>query len=383
MSRRSVVQRVALVAAMALVSTGCLSVHVRRLASDGFAGREAGTAGGAAARDYIIDQLVLRTEGVVPSAVGRAAYQQQFPTGTNVLGMIRGTEHPDEVVVVGAHYDGLGECGDPAGGDVICNGATDNATGVAILLGLVVRMTEDPPDRSVVFAFWDAEEKGLAGSKYFADHPLVPLDSVVTYVNVDLVGANLLPSLHNTSFAVGAETGGPALIDAVDEAIGTTTLDMTQLSVIFGAGRSDHVAFLDRGVPAIYYSDSTGGCYHGPDDEVDIVNFTKLQHQDRIVEATVRSLTDGGVTPTYQVTPLATYDDLLRLLTVVERSEGDRDLFPPDVAAEIDQDRARLKVLRDEGRAAFGDDDVLTLLLAALRFVDHLADLPCDGYASP
>lgn len=382
MWRRSVVRCVALAAATSLVATGCLSVHVNRLASDELAGREAGTAGGEAAREYLLDQLVQRTEGVVPSAAGRAAYKQRFPTGTNVLGMIRGTEHPDEVVVVGAHYDGLGECGEP-GGDLICNGATDNATGVAIVLELAKRLADDPPDRSVLLAFWDAEEKGLAGSRYYAAHPLIPMSRVVTYVNVDLVGANLLPSLANTSFAVGGESGGPALVDAVDDAIGTTSLDMAQLSVVFGAGRSDHVPFLERNVPAIYFSDSTGGCYHGPDDEVDIVNHTKLGHQDRIVESTVRALTDEGVTPTFQAAPLATYDDLLSLLTVVERSEGDRDLFPPSVAAEIEQDSARLEVLRTEGRAAFGEDDVLTLLLSALRFVDHLADLPCDGYAAP
>jgi len=379
--RRSIVLRLAPLLVAALAATACLPLHVRILASDDHAGREAGTPGGAAARAYLLDLLEPLTTGVVPSAVGRAAYQQRFPTGTNVLGLIEGTGHPDEVVVVGAHYDHLGLCGEPGDNDLICNGATDNATGVALLLELAGRLAADPPDRSVLLAFWDAEEKGLAGSRYFGAHPLVPVERIVTYVNVDLVGADLLPSLTNTSFAVGAETGGPALVDAVQAAIDTTSLDVAQLSVIFGAGRSDHVAFIEREVPVVYFSDSTGGCYHTPGDEYEVVNFTKLARQDRIVEATVRALADGGVTPTYRSTPLVTYDDLLGLLAVVERSTGDLDRFPPEARAVIVDGRAQLEQLRGEGRGAFGDDDVLTTLLVALGFVDLLADQPCDGAA--
>lgn len=363
-------------------ATSCIPAYVWMLADDRFEGREAGTPGGAAAREYLLDRLVPITSGVVASATGRDAYQQPFPTGTNVFGLIEGSEHPDEVVVVGAHYDHLGVCGEEGDADLICNGATDNATGVAILLELAHRLAADPPARTVLLAFWDAEEKGLAGSRHFVDHPLVALEDIVTYVNVDLVGADLLPSLSETSFAVGAETGGPALVDAVDQASGRTTLDIVQLSVIYGAGRSDHVPFVERSVPSVYFSDSTGGCYHTPGDEYETVNFTKLMRQDQVVEATVRALADDGVTPTFTAAPATTYDDLLGLLTVVERATEDLDLFSPEDRATVVDGKTRLEQIRDEGRDAFGSDDVYVVLIIALEFVDLLADQPCVAAAS-
>lgn len=374
---------IAMLAVLALVATGCLRTHVDTLAGDAMAGRDAGTAGGAAARSYLLDQIVPITDGVIDGVGGRYAHQQPFPGGVNVYGLVEGTERPDEIVVVGAHYDGLGTCAEAVepDDDVICNGATDNATGVGVLVELATSLAENPPARSVLFAFWDAEEDGLAGSRYFANHPVVPLDDIVAYVNVDLVGANLLPSLAGSTFAVGAETGGAALVDVVDDAAsGVTALDTTRLSLIFGANRSDHVPFVERQVPIVFFSDSTGGCYHGPDDESDVVDFTKLGRQQRVIRSTVDALADGTVTPTFSTAPPATFDDLLGLLAVVERAEDDLDLFDAATRAAIEADRATLRTLRDQGRAAFGDDDRLTVLLAAAAFVDRLGELPCDGF---
>lgn len=378
MSRSNVLRTVALALFVPLLATGCLRAHVQALASDDMEGREAGTVGGAAARTYLIDQLSQWTAGPVPGVSGRYAYMQPFPQGVNVLGYVLGTEHPEEVVVVGAHYDGLGLCG--TGSDMVCNGATDNATGVAIVLELAKRLSQDPPARSVLFAFWDSEEDGLAGSRYYAQHPLFPLDDIVTYVNVDLVGANLLPGLANTSFAVGAETGGTALTGVVDDAIATTPLLTERLSVVFGAGRSDHVAFLDEEVPVVYFSDSTGGCYHTRDDEIGVVDFGKLQHQDSTVTATVTALADGSVDPAFQTAPPATYHDALNLLEVVERSEDDLHLFPPAARTTILANRATLEQIRADGPAAFGSDDMGFVLSSALTFVGYLADLPCNGF---
>lgn len=370
-----------LASVVALAATSCIPFDVYVLSGDPMGGRDAGTASGNAARDYILDRIVPLGDGPLPAAAERDRYQQPFSGGTNVLALFPGTEHPDQVVMVGAHYDGLGGCGDPYI-DLVCNGATDNATGVAVLLDLAWRLHHDPPERSVMLAFWDAEEDGLAGSEHYAANPVVPMSHLVAYVNVDLVGSNLLPSLTNTTFAVGAESGGPALVDAVDTAIGATTLDVSQLSMIFGAGRSDHVAFVENQVPTVFFSDSTGGCYHMAGDEFATVDFGKLMKQNLDVDRTVRALSDGGVTPEFTTTPLVTYDDLLGLLAVVERSSGDLDLFPADAQADIARARAQLEQIRDDGRAAFGSDDMATLLVSALSFVDYLAALPCDGYVT-
>ena len=130
---------------------------------------------------------------------GDAAFLQPFDRGTNILAIIPGRELPDEYVIVGAHYDHTGSScrtADPT--NTICNGATDNATGVAAVLAVGERLALVPggPRRSVVLALWDAEEDGLRGSRAYVDAPLVPLEQTVAYVNLDIQGANLLPSLR-------------------------------------------------------------------------------------------------------------------------------------------------------------------------------------------
>ena len=99
--------------------------------------------------------------------------------------------------MVGAHYDHLGSsCPTAVAGDTICNGATDNATGVAatLAIGRAIAAQSKPPRRSVILAFWDREEDGLLGSQFYTQNPLVPLADTVGYVNFDIQGANLLPT---------------------------------------------------------------------------------------------------------------------------------------------------------------------------------------------
>src|SRR5690606_30290780 len=148
--------RASVLVVTAVVLTGCLEHNVRHLSSDQFAGRNNNSPGGIAARDYIIDFLDTFTAGAVPGQTGDAAFTQTFPQGVNVLGQITGTVRPNEYVIIGAHYDHHANCGN-SGGDTICNGATDNAAGTAMVLEMAARFAQAPPDRSVVFALWDAE----------------------------------------------------------------------------------------------------------------------------------------------------------------------------------------------------------------------------------
>ncbi len=104
----------------------------------------------------------------------------------NVVGMIEGSERPDEYIIYSAHWDHLG-VGEPVNGDSIYNGAVDNATGVAILLEIArsVQEMETPPARTLVFLFVTAEEQGLLGSAYYASNPLFPTNQTVANLNVD------------------------------------------------------------------------------------------------------------------------------------------------------------------------------------------------------
>jgi hypothetical protein len=370
------------------VLAGCTQYDVGKLAGDSTAGRNNGTAGSALARQFLIDQLKPISTGLNTGASGDAAYTQSLPGGTNVVSVIRGSQLPDQYVVVGAHYDHLGSsCQYKSADDTICNGATDNAAGVAAVLaiGRSIAAQTTKPRRSVVLALWDEEEDGLVGSRYYADHPLVPLASTVGYVNFDIQGANLSPSLRNTSFAVAAESGGAVFQQIVHDAIDASTLDTETLSSIFGQNRSDYVSFLAKQVPSVFFSDATGPCYHTNDDEIGIVDFSKLERQIGIALRVTRDLANVASPPAFVPgTPLATYSDAVVLQRVLERLWLDRDRFSAQDQNTLNGFRADMSRIVGDGEAAFGSDDVSTLLSDAATVVNSiLVKGPCDGFLAP
>ena len=208
------------------------------LADDALAGRNNNTPGSILAQNYLIAELQPIAEGLNTSGIGDDVYKQAFTLGTNLLAVIPGGDLASEYVMIGAHYDHVGSCASLEVGDTVCNGATDNAAGVAAVLaiGRSIANLPSPPRRSVILAFWDREEDGLLGSEFYVDNPLVPLASTKAYLNFDIQGANLLPSLRAMSFVISAETGGATLQSAVDDAIGGMGLDVRKLSTIFGQG---------------------------------------------------------------------------------------------------------------------------------------------------
>lgn len=107
----------------------------------------------------------------------------------NVLGKIEG-KNLGEIVIIGAHYDHLG-VGPMLNGDQIYNGADDNASGVSAVLQVAQAFlaTGVQPECTVIFAFWDGEERGLLGSKYFVHH-FADIDKVKGYLNYDMIGRN-------------------------------------------------------------------------------------------------------------------------------------------------------------------------------------------------
>ena len=108
------------------------------------------------------------------------AVKQARIVSKNVVGRIEGRTRPNETILYGAHWDHLGIGAADARGDSIYNGAVDNGTGIAAVLELARLFAAGPkPQRSVVFAFWTAEEKGLLGSEYYAANPVYPLETTV------------------------------------------------------------------------------------------------------------------------------------------------------------------------------------------------------------
>lgn len=373
---------VVLLTAMLAASCTQLVTDETVISSDAMNGRDNGTAGSAFAQSYLIAQLKQVAVGLNSSQTGDDAFKQPFDLGTNIVAKIPGGDLANEYVIIGAHYDHLGNtCRTPDAADTICNGATDNGAGDAAVLEIARKIkAAGTPRRTVVLALWDREEDGLVGSNYYAQHPIVPIAKTIAYINFDIQGANLLPSLRNTSFAVGAETGGARLTDAVKSAIGNGPLQTRLVSSIFGQGRSDYVNFTNVGVPNVFFSDSTGPCYHTTKDELKVVDFTKLERQ---VDIAYRLSADliAGAAPTFSANnPVATFDDAVSLAAVTNTAVADVGRFTAPQQTQLLAFRDTLNQIVADGPGAFDNNDVAAVIAGAASAVQILTSGPCDGF---
>lgn len=210
-----------------------------------------------------------------------ANYQvkQQTIRSRNVLGRLRGSTHPNETILYGAHWDHLGVGAPDARGDTIYNGATDNGTGIAAVLELARIFGSGPrPQRSIVFAFWTAEEKGLLGSEYYAANPVYPLESTVAGFNIDA-----LSPYGRTRDVVVVGSGQSDLEDRLKTVVTASNRSITndaspEAGYFF---RSDHFPMAKRGVPMLYMDSGVdllnGGKAAG--DSADAAYRTSAYHQ--------------------------------------------------------------------------------------------------------
>jgi len=370
-----------------------LRTVVTKLASEKIAGRDNNTPGSALAQTYLIRKLRRLGTGLNGGGRADAAYKQPFvhigETGTNLLALIPGTDRT-EYVMIGAHYDHLDSRSDASGhcfangepGHQVCNGAADNASGVAATLAIGKALKKLKPRRSVILAFWDSEEDFLTGSNYYAQHPLVPNAAVKGYINFDIQGANLLPSVKTVSFAIGSETGGPGFQQLVADAIQAEGLDTKLLSYIFGQLRSDYVNLVGVGIPTVFFTDANNGCYHTVNDDVQFVDFKKLRRQTHIAFRTAVALTETDSPPPFVSpnSPLATFADLQQVAAVTEAGMADIGLLTPDDQTMLGGANAALQALVADGPAAFDDTDVQTLLGSAVNLVNALRRVPCQKF---
>jgi len=366
----------------ALVLGACTQVHVLVLASDAWGGRVPGTAGHDSAQDYIVAYLQDHGAEAADGTTDAAAYRAPYTGGTNLIAVVPGTDLADEIVLVGAHYDHVASCADK-GGSAVCNGATDNAAGSAIVLEIAAAIFDsgNAPRRTVMFAFWDEEERGLVGSREWIDDNPTVVDNLVAYVNYDIAGANLLPSLANETLAVGAESGGAALATAVANAGGTAPLNLNLLSLIFGQGRSDHANFFNASVPSVFFTDATGPCYHTTGDSYEVLDTGKLRDERDIGIALVNDLASGATTPTFDgAAPLATFEDAVVIHSLLSQGLADVDRFSEADQATLATHEANLQGIVDNGAALFTGPDQSTLLVASLNLVNILTTGDCDGF---
>ncbi len=191
----------------------------------------------------------------------------------NVAAILRaraGSAHANEYVVVGAHYDHLGHGGAfsrSPGSHAVHPGADDNASGTALVLEAARRLHALPraPDRNVLFLAFGAEEIGTIGSRYWVDHPTVPLASVTAMINADMVGR--LRDDHLLVDGTGTAAPWPELARAADEKLG---LDLALGAEGFGA--SDHTSFTVARIPVAFLFTGVHDDYHQPTDTADKIN---------------------------------------------------------------------------------------------------------------
>ena len=175
--------------------------------------------------------------------------QHETVESHNVLGRIPGARRPDEVVMLGAHWDAYGKGEPDAQGRVYRAGANDDALGIAGILDIARVLKSGPaPSRSVVFAAWTAEERGLLGSEYYAAHPVYPLEKTVANLAIDILQT---AGAANDVVLVGQ--GQDSLEDdmaRVARAQGRTVTpeSLPERGLFY---RADHFSFAKRGVPVL------------------------------------------------------------------------------------------------------------------------------------
>lgn len=245
--------------------------NIEYLSSDDFKGRKTGNPENLKARNFIVEKF--KSIGLETHYL---QFQQKFSfesrrsndrlDGANVVGFVAGSESR-KLIVITAHFDHVG-VGSPIDGDSIFNGADDNASGTAALIALADYFKKNRPKHSMIFAALDGEEMGLQGARALVRDFPFPLETIELNINMDMISRNNQGELY-----ASGTYQNPDLKPILEKA----SLGLTP-TLVFGhdlpdTGRddwsksSDHGAFLEKGVPHIYFGVEDHPDYHKPSDE--------------------------------------------------------------------------------------------------------------------
>jgi len=198
-------------------------------------------------------------------------------TASNMIGLIEGNDPvlKDEYIVVGAHFDHLGLGGRRSGSLdpdtlIIHNGADDNASGIAGVLELSHRLMSNRHllKRSVLVICFDAEEKGLLGSKYYAENPVRNISNTAMMVNMDMIGR-----LNDNPVILGGVGSSRIFENIIADACENHTLDIETNMGGMEFGRSDHASFYRENIPVLFFFTGAHEDYHKPTDDWDKIDY--------------------------------------------------------------------------------------------------------------
>lgn len=220
----------------------------------------------------------------------------------------------NEYVAVGAHYDHIGICA-PGTADPICNGADDDGSGTTALLGMAEALSHArlKPKRSVLFVWHCGEEKGLWGSRYFTDYPTIPLQQVITQLNIDMIGRS---KKDGDTDPRNASLSGPNQIYVIGSTMMSTELgELSQelnksfLNLTYDVKyddpkdpnrfffRSDHYNYARKGIPIIFFFDGVHEDYHRPGDEPQKIDYEKMEKVTRTIYMTLWEVANLATRP--------------------------------------------------------------------------------------
>ena len=274
-----------------------LKTHLWIYASDEFEGRNTGEPGQKKAVDYLKNYYLSQN---IVSPMGGVDYFQEIGTehlkpnikpSENVLAFVEGSEKPEEVVVISAHLDHVGiRYGE------IYNGADDDGSGTVAILEMAQAFKQaadegNGPRRSILFLHVTGEEKGLLGSKYYTDYPVIPLENTVVNLNIDMIGRIDEAHENNPNFVylIGSDKLSTELHN-ISEAINDK---FTQIDLDYTYNdendpnrfyyRSDHYNFAKNNIPVIFYFNGTHEDYHQPSDTPDKINYDLLAKRTKLI----------------------------------------------------------------------------------------------------
>ena len=275
-----------------------LKEHLYTFASDEFEGRETGEPGQKKAAEYLKNEYKSLE---LPSPLGDDDYYQEVPNSyfrgnikptENVVAFLKGSEKPDEILVISSHYDhvGVNDKGE------VYNGADDDGSGTVGILEIAeafVKASKDgyTPKRSILFLNVTGEEKGLVGSKYYTDEPIFPLANTVANLNIDMIGR--IDPAHegdeNYVYLIGSDKLSTDLHNLSEE----VNKKYINLDLDYKYNdendpnrfyyRSDHYNFAKNNIPIIFYFNGTHADYHRVTDTPDKIEYDLLAKRAKLV----------------------------------------------------------------------------------------------------
>lgn len=271
-----------------------LKTNLYVIASDEMEGRDTGTKGQKKAGNYLISQYtkagISFPEGAadfyqrIPSASLSSRRNGNLPDSENIWAFIKGSEKPEEVLVISAHYDHIG-----IKNGEIHYGADDDGSGTVAVLEIAKAFQKAKeeghgPKRSILFLHVTGEEHGLLGSKYYSENPLFPIANTITDINIDMIGRR--DDLHKDSndyvYIIGSDYLSSDLYTICEEAnknfvninLDYTFNDRNDPNRFYY--RSDHYNFAKKGIPSVFLFNGVHADYHKPTDTPDKIEYDAL-----------------------------------------------------------------------------------------------------------